>query len=430
MRVAYYKRRFRKALLNSHPTSIVARHFCQVETLHTQRPQRSALSNLAKMVPLKKIRCEIRLWDGTVSMLDDLYETDTGGTLKQRIRSKLGLPGCFRVTLSGKDLDDSTTLANTGISDECTVSLNLQIVGGGKSSDVAAGKKAVPLCKSSSAARGHQWTTTGKDDAIGRLERMKIMFDRKRNAGSGRKRRYDARLRKANNAVCHDAGASADYIFPCGGVKSPEERPTGFAQSAVPTGPSGMVATTMPGPAPASTNARTKARFDLQARQGEDSRGRSDRQEHLQHIRVEMGLTEQELLSKLESCAQNERSGTQHSGNGNHNARRGQRNEGNGDDEDDIDNGSAESFFADQLKCPTKSILLYYLNSGLMRFQRHRDYMASWDGKDVDVDALVEEIRSEKLTDVEAQETVRRFLCFLWTTPIPAVRFKHAVAAA
>jgi hypothetical protein len=123
-----------------------------------------------------------------------------------------------------------------------------------------------------------------------------------------------------------------------------------------------------------------------------------------------MGITEQELLSKLDSCAQKEASRTRPSGN---------REQGNGEEEDDGNddaeeestvNGSGESFFDDSLKCPAKSIILYYLNSGLMRFQKHREYMASWEGREVDVDALVREISAEKLTETEAQETVRRFL--------------------
>jgi len=386
-RVAYHKRKFDLALLNCHPASLVARHRFQCGLWSGDKPQGPDLSLPTKLIPLRRVRCEIRLWDGTVRMLDGLYETDTAATLKREICSQLALPRSFRVTVAGKDLDDSCTLDSTGLTDGGTVCLNLRIRGGKPSSGTCASS-----LRPSSGPMKDETSVMDAAAAVARLKNLKLAFDRRRTLRAARNRRYryldkTCPEKKTTRTITrkYDGKNSSRRTF----VPSLEEQRE--PKKADPP----IVSTTRD--------------FSFQASQ-ERQTAHSNGQQHLNSIRVGMGITEQELLSKLDSCAQKEASRTRPSGN---------REQGNGEEEDDGNddaeeestvNGSGESFFDDRLKCPAKSIILYYLNSGMMRFQKHREYMASWEGREVDVDALVKEISAEKLTETEAQETVRRFL--------------------
>ena len=85
-------------------------------------------------------------------------------------------------------------------------------------------------------------------------------------------------------------------------------------------------------------------------------------------------------------------------------------------DDDDEEHGSGRrgpvgsSFFKDVLKSPKKALLLFYLNSGLHRFQRYKDYSSQHDGEPVDIEALKEEIKEEQLTNDEMADITSRFL--------------------
>jgi hypothetical protein len=76
------------------------------------------------------------------------------------------------------------------------------------------------------------------------------------------------------------------------------------------------------------------------------------------------------------------------------------------------DGGSngGDSFFNDLIKSPTKATLLFYVNSGFLRFQQYKDFNKRWDGQEVDVEALLQEIKEEELLDDELQELASLFL--------------------
>ena len=66
-------------------------------------------------------------------------------------------------------------------------------------------------------------------------------------------------------------------------------------------------------------------------------------------------------------------------------------------------------FFLDFAKDLNKSVLLYYLNSDVYRFGEHREFDGNWQGCDIDIDALVEDIKTEALTDKERARLVEEF---------------------
>ena len=68
-----------------------------------------------------------------------------------------------------------------------------------------------------------------------------------------------------------------------------------------------------------------------------------------------------------------------------------------------------DEFFQDKLRCPMKSILLFYINSGYFRFQEYKDYQSKLDEKEVDVRAINNELIDEMLTDAELTNIVREF---------------------
>jgi hypothetical protein len=67
------------------------------------------------------------------------------------------------------------------------------------------------------------------------------------------------------------------------------------------------------------------------------------------------------------------------------------------------------SFFLGSTKCPTRAALLFYLNSGLFRFEQHKDYSAAHDGMPIDLKKLAKDISNEALTDNEHHAIIRRF---------------------
>ena len=67
------------------------------------------------------------------------------------------------------------------------------------------------------------------------------------------------------------------------------------------------------------------------------------------------------------------------------------------------------SVFRGMDKDVNKALLLYYLNSGGFRFDLWKRHSKEHDGKEIDVDSLVEEILSEELSEVQLKDTVDRF---------------------
>jgi hypothetical protein len=68
-----------------------------------------------------------------------------------------------------------------------------------------------------------------------------------------------------------------------------------------------------------------------------------------------------------------------------------------------------ESYFKNMTDDPTKAVLFFYLNSGLFRFEQHRDHTTSDDLKMVNLDQLKMDIEGEMLTPLEYNDVVRRF---------------------
>ena len=67
------------------------------------------------------------------------------------------------------------------------------------------------------------------------------------------------------------------------------------------------------------------------------------------------------------------------------------------------------TFFLDRNKSPAKAVLLFYLNSGLFRFEQHKDYDASYDGEPIDLVRLKKDITDEGMTEREYDAIIRRF---------------------
>ena len=68
-----------------------------------------------------------------------------------------------------------------------------------------------------------------------------------------------------------------------------------------------------------------------------------------------------------------------------------------------------EEFFKDFNCSLAKSLLLFYVNSGLFRFDQYKDYCAKFDGEDIDQEKVGREIMEELLTDEELEAMLRKF---------------------
>lgn len=67
------------------------------------------------------------------------------------------------------------------------------------------------------------------------------------------------------------------------------------------------------------------------------------------------------------------------------------------------------NFFADAGKSPAKAALLFYLNSGLFRFEQYKDYDSNYDGKPINLQQVLEDVQAEKLTDSEYDQLIKHF---------------------
>ena len=68
-----------------------------------------------------------------------------------------------------------------------------------------------------------------------------------------------------------------------------------------------------------------------------------------------------------------------------------------------------EGFFQDFNRSLIKALLLFYVNSGLFRFDEYKNYSTLYDGTEVDTDRLVKEITDEMCTDQEVEHMLRMF---------------------
>jgi hypothetical protein len=68
-----------------------------------------------------------------------------------------------------------------------------------------------------------------------------------------------------------------------------------------------------------------------------------------------------------------------------------------------------EAFFQDFNTSVAKALLLFYVNSGLFRFQQYKDYCAKFDGVDIDQEKVGKEVMEELLTDEELQVMLKKF---------------------
>ena len=66
-----------------------------------------------------------------------------------------------------------------------------------------------------------------------------------------------------------------------------------------------------------------------------------------------------------------------------------------------------DGFFNDLPHSLKKAVLLFYVNSGLFRFDEWKEYSSEWDGYDIDQDKLVEELEQEMLSDAELTQKIR-----------------------
>lgn len=66
-------------------------------------------------------------------------------------------------------------------------------------------------------------------------------------------------------------------------------------------------------------------------------------------------------------------------------------------------------FFKDTCSSPAKAVLLFYINSGLFRFEQYKDYCAIHDNEPIDIDKLKQDIRDELLSDEEYDGIIRKF---------------------
>ena len=66
-------------------------------------------------------------------------------------------------------------------------------------------------------------------------------------------------------------------------------------------------------------------------------------------------------------------------------------------------------FFKDTCSSPAKAVLLFYINSGLFRFEQYKDYCVIHDNEPIDIDKFKQKIRDELLSDEEYDGIIRSF---------------------
>ena len=67
-------------------------------------------------------------------------------------------------------------------------------------------------------------------------------------------------------------------------------------------------------------------------------------------------------------------------------------------------------YFADANRSILKSLILFYVNSGCLRFDRWKDHSKEHDGVDVSVEELVEELERETVQDSDVADIVEKFM--------------------
>ena len=81
--------------------------------------------------------------------------------------------------------------------------------------------------------------------------------------------------------------------------------------------------------------------------------------------------------------------------------------------EDDIKAPSSAQkesrFFSDVNTSPAKAVLLFYLNSGMFRFEQFNDHSSKHNNKEIDIAQLKKDILEEKLTDEECDSIIKKF---------------------
>ena len=65
--------------------------------------------------------------------------------------------------------------------------------------------------------------------------------------------------------------------------------------------------------------------------------------------------------------------------------------------------------FQDAGKNPSTAVLLYYINSGCLKFQEWKEYDAMQDGQEYDIEALCQEIRNEQLLEMEIASLIEQW---------------------
>ena len=65
--------------------------------------------------------------------------------------------------------------------------------------------------------------------------------------------------------------------------------------------------------------------------------------------------------------------------------------------------------FQDAGKNPSTAVLLYYINSGCLKFQEWKEYDAMQDGQEYDVEAFCQEIRNEQLLEMEIASLIEQW---------------------
>jgi len=68
------------------------------------------------------------------------------------------------------------------------------------------------------------------------------------------------------------------------------------------------------------------------------------------------------------------------------------------------------NFFEDSNRNVIKALLLFYLNSGCMRFDQYKEYSAKWDKAPIDMAKLEKEIEEEALSNTELVDLLTKFL--------------------
>ena len=65
--------------------------------------------------------------------------------------------------------------------------------------------------------------------------------------------------------------------------------------------------------------------------------------------------------------------------------------------------------FQDAGKNPSTAVLLYYINSGCLKFQEWKEYDAMQDRQEYDIEALCQEIRNEQLIEMEIASLIEQW---------------------